>query len=84
MLSIDKRELIKFLQPEIEKIVALKLQGLNNPELDLITRRRACDEFETSLSTLDRLVNAGQLTPYKMKGKVYFKRSEIMKIITGE
>ena len=45
---------------------------------DLMTRREVAETLGIGLSTVDQWANRGLLRKYRIGGKVYFKRSEVL------
>ena len=50
----------------------------NPQKKELMSRRETSELLGVSLVTIHKWVNQGLLSCYKLGGKVYFKRSEVM------
>lgn len=55
----------------------------NNPD-DLLTPKEASDLLRCSITTLWRYEKAGKVKSLSMGGKRYYKRSELMKSLSGK
>jgi hypothetical protein len=49
---------------------------------EVLTRKETAQFFGVSLFCLHDWVNKGILTPYKVSGRTYFKRSELLTVLT--
>lgn len=80
--KVTKDDLIK----EIREAVIQELKPFLKEENliegntdDLMCRKDVCRMFNIHESTLNRWKNLGKLISYNMGGKVFYKRSEILK-----
>lgn len=53
------------------------------PEPELLTRNEAAKLLKCSLTTLHARINDGSLKYYTLKGRVYFKKAEILDSLTA-
>jgi len=56
-------------------------QKVQSSEDELLSRQETASYFKISLVTLHEWTNNGTLQSYKIQGRVYFKKSEIIKSI---
>lgn len=56
-------------------------QSMTTNGKEILTPKDVMALLEISRSTLQRMCNKGELISYKLSGKLYFKRSEIVSAI---
>jgi hypothetical protein len=66
----------------LESALAFKPDG--EPAEKLISRNEATAALRVSLPTVDRMLACGELTRVNVRGRVFVKKSEILRIISGE
>jgi excisionase family DNA binding protein len=70
------------LTPEqLESALAFKPEGGQTETL--VSRREGATVLRISLPTVDRMLSAGELTRVTVRGRVFIRRSEIDRIISG-
>ena len=71
------------LTPEhLEHVLSFKPE--NAPTESLRARTEAAGDLHISLPTIDRMLASGELTRVNVRGRVFVKKSEILRIISGE
>ncbi len=84
--SIDDVELIieKAVKTCVPNIISSMLdQQKIDPELDLLTRKEVCEILKVSTTTLHNYKHDGKLIPFKRKGRVYYRKSQVLKYLDG-
>jgi excisionase family DNA binding protein len=66
----------------LESALAFKLEG--GKAETLLSRREAAAALRISLPTTDRMLQAKELTRVNVRGRVFIRRSEIDRIVSGE
>jgi len=56
----------------------------STPPEKLLSRREAANALHVSLPTVDRMLAVDQLTRVNVRGRVFIRRSEIDRIVSGE
>jgi hypothetical protein len=59
------------------------LPPVDSPLKEILTRRETANLFSISLVCLHDWIKKGILKPYKVGNKTYFKRSEIMEVLSS-
>lgn len=60
-----------------------RLIGNNTNEVkELLTRKETGDMFSVSLVTIHEWCKSGILKPYKVGNRTYFKREEVMEVVS--
>lgn len=60
-----------------------RLIGTNTNEVkELLTRKETGDLFSVSLVTIHEWCKSGILKPYKVGNRTYFKREEVMEVVS--
>lgn len=80
--KVTKDDLVKEIREAVIQELKPFLKERNSIEGnsdDLIGRKDVCRMFKIHESTLNRWTNLGKLISYSMGGKVFYKRSEVLK-----
>lgn len=85
--SIDDVELIieKVVKTCVPNIITSVLEQQKiDPELDLLSREQVCEILLVSKTTLHNYKHAGKLIPFKRKGRVYYRKSDVISFLKGK
>lgn len=77
--NIDREELQEIVQEAVKN--ELKYLKVKQEE-QLVTRKEAAKKLRISLVTLDKALNTGKLTGYRMNGRVLLKDADLQKALT--
>ena len=85
LIQVTPNELADLISENVKTAIqnfARDLSELNTPQQkEILTRKEVAKLFEISLVTLHDWVKNEILTPYKIGGRTFFKRSELMQLL---
>ncbi|MCB0747089.1 MAG: helix-turn-helix domain-containing protein [Ignavibacteriae bacterium] len=79
----DVEEIIeKVVNDCVPRVVAVFLeQQKTDPELDLLSRKEVCNILKVTGVTLHNYKHSGKLVPIKKNGRVYYKKTDLIKYL---
>ncbi len=85
LIQVTPNELADLISENVKvqiQNLAKGLSEINTPqEKEIVSRKEVAELFEISFVTLHDWVKNGILTPYKIQGRTFFKRSELMQLL---
>lgn len=66
------------------KTLNLHVENPSTPVKELLTRKETATFFDVSYVTIHDWCNSGILKPYKVGNRTYFKRSDLMELVTNQ
>lgn len=76
--NISEEQLMNYFTRINAQFVELKNSIVTKPNEELLTREEVAKFLKCDLSTVHNLKKEGILPYYKLKGRVYFKKHEVM------
>lgn len=84
-ISVNPNELAELISENVKvqiQNLARDLSELNAPQQkEIVSRKEVAEMFEISFVTLHEWQKNGILTAYKIQGRSFFKRSELMQLL---
>ncbi len=86
LIQVTPIELATLISDNVKEQIESLAQGLNQlsqPQRnEIVSRKEVAEMFNVSLVTIHEWVNNDILKPYKIGGRTFFKRSELMELLT--
>ena len=79
VLNVSPQELAEMIAKAIIKETPQRVEGGE----EIMTREQVVKMLGITYQTLHKHVNKGMIKRYKLVGRTYFKRSEIMRVLTN-
>lgn len=83
--QITPNELANLISENVKEQIQNLANGLSNQnkphQNEVVSRKEVAEMFNVSLVTIHDWMNEGILKPYKIGGRTYFKRSELMQLL---
>lgn len=87
LIQVTPNELADLISENVKTSIqnlARGLSDLNKPhQNEIVSRKETAEMFQISLVTCHDWVKNGILTPYKIGGRTFFKRSELMQLLVN-
>jgi hypothetical protein len=84
-ISVNPNELAELISENVKvqiQNLARDLSELSTPQQnEIVSRKEVAEMFQISLVSLHEWTKNGILTPYKIGGRTFFKRSELMQLL---
>ena len=84
-ISVNPNELADLISESVKASIQNLTRGLSElstpQQKEIVTRKEVAEIFEISFVTLHDWIKNGILTPYKIGGRTFFKRSELMQLL---
>jgi hypothetical protein len=85
MIQVTPNELADLISENVKTSIqnlAKGLNELNQPhQKEIVSRKEVAEMFDVSLVTIHDWMNNDILKPYKIGGRTFFKRSELMQLL---
>lgn len=83
-IQVTPEDLANLIQESVKQsLPSSLLPPVDSPQKEILTRRETANLFSISLVCLHDWIKKGILKPYKVGNKTYFKRSEIMEVLSS-
>ena len=85
LIQVTPNELADLISENVKTSIqnlAKGLSDLNTPQQkEIVSRKEVAEMFDVSLVTIHDWMNNDILKPYKIGGRTFFKRSELMQLL---
>jgi predicted DNA-binding transcriptional regulator AlpA len=85
LIQVTPNELADLISENVKTSIqnlAKGLNELNQPhQKEIVSRKEVAEMFDVSLVTIHDWMNNDILKPYKIGGRTFFKRSELMQLL---
>jgi hypothetical protein len=84
IIQVTPEDLANLIQDSVKQLLpSPTLHPVDSPTKEILTRIETANLFSISLVCLHDWIKKGILKPYKVGNKTYFKRSEIMEVLSS-
>ncbi|MCE3297075.1 MAG: DNA-binding protein [Crocinitomicaceae bacterium] len=85
LIQVTPNELADIISENVKTQIQELAKGLNNSNQEshkeILSRKEVAELFGVSLVTIHDWINTGILAPYKIGGRTFFKRSDLMQLL---
>jgi hypothetical protein len=85
LIQVTPNELANLISENVKVQIQNLANGLSNQnkpqQKEVVSRKEVAEMFDVSLVTVHDWINNDILKPYKIGGRTFFKRSELMQLL---
>jgi excisionase family DNA binding protein len=85
LIQVTPNELANLISENVKMQIQDLAKGLSDVDKphqkEVVSRKEVAEMFDVSLVTIHDWIKSGILTPYKIGGRTYFKRTELMELL---